>query len=323
MKNIFLSILAGLLLSATGHAEIVTGYYKSTDEGLSGTIESRLYIKKVEFGGVSTYYGLLVWGAHYISLYKIEEIDDSTQAWVSIHQSSDGILTSNIDQQATYQVTSLVKRGRKNAIEGAELKFQWTPLTKTLGPKTPCNLSPNFKLEDRRDRWVSFGDLTQNTFEGVRARAKTKTVVKVVDQYGNKTERRGEPYSDKYGKKMKVEVTPSSAFHWNFNASNIILETMAPKDLTVKKNSLNTKDPQQAQQYVFNGNYVGVEVIPGVLMLRERSLDSTKSSSFATGRPAEMLVFPIKGKSSENFEMGAMYLGGNDCAYVRATFENE
>lgn len=323
MKQIWLGmVVASLFFAAAAKAEVIPGYYESTKEDLSGTFRSRLYIKKVEFGGVETFYGLLVWGANYISLYKIEEIDDSTQAWVSIHQGQDGILKTDMDQQATYQVTSIVKRDRKN-IKDVDLKFQWTRLTPSLGPKTPCNLSPNFKLVSLENQWVEFSQMSQNVFEGIRARSKNRNKRITKDQFGNVISKKSVPYKDEFSKEMKVEVTPSSTYRWNFNATNIILETVAVKDITIKKNSLNTEDPQMTQQYVFNGNYIGIEVIPGVLLLRERSLDSTKASSFTTGRPAEMVVFPIRTKKSENFEMGAMYLNGNDCAYVRATFENE
>lgn len=258
-------------------SSIVPGYYH--DDRKEGGHD--LYIKQV--GG--TYYALIIWKASFISIFRLESVDPTTQAWVQLFQGEDNMLTTEKDHTATYAVTS-VRDGKS-----LSLRFSWTEYAKTLGPNVLCSIQPVFTYKGQQKQWTQFAQLRSTTFKGQRVRKQLP----------------------KDPLKRKLEIVLSNAGQadqWNVLADNVILETTNDKAF-VNKGAGGRE--QLASQFVFNGEYRGEEVFPGLLTIRKRELDATSASGIKLNREISLFAASIGGA----IQIFTMPPKARDCAYVR------
>ena len=125
-----LTMLVAMACSAK--AEIQPGFYKGhfkNDRGHNHGV-ARIFIENVQVDGMPVSYGLILNDKQdTASAFKIEELSDGTQAWIRITEKASGLIGSNSDQDAIYNV-SMVKDGLTH-----KLNFTPTNLANSLGCK--------------------------------------------------------------------------------------------------------------------------------------------------------------------------------------------
>ncbi len=276
---------------------IVSGTYRDHKQDLD------LYIKEVG----STHYAVIVWKAQYMSLFRIEEIDASTQAWVQLIQGQDNVLTTEAGNQATYAVTQ-IRTGKE-----LTLRFNWTKYASTLGPNVLCTIIPTFKLESTKADWISFAQVRDTHLTGSRNRRSATTVVQSESRDGRRMDKpviEKNP-KDSYGRKLEVILTNAGLpTQWNLLANNLIIESANGRAFVSKKADFRT---QQAVQFAYNGDFRGEEVIPGLMLVRQRELDPTSGSGLKIQREVSFFAVSL----SNAVQVMAMPPGARDCAYVR------
>lgn len=97
----FAVLVLGALWAATALADIRQGYFRGDSVG-DGSRDVRIFIRTHGTGNAQTTYGLIVEDDDGASVFRIEELDDGTQAWVQLFQASNFILSADISQEATY-----------------------------------------------------------------------------------------------------------------------------------------------------------------------------------------------------------------------------
>ncbi len=92
--------LVGLMVSFSAFAEIPTGYFEGN---FANKKEAQVFIKTVGKVKENTAYALLLHNEmQNVSLFKVEQLEDGTLAWIQIFQSKDNIIGGGPDQQASY-----------------------------------------------------------------------------------------------------------------------------------------------------------------------------------------------------------------------------
>lgn len=270
---------------------ITPGYYTDDKGG------HQLFIKEVVENNFASYYAVILWKAKFVSIYRIEDVDGASQAWINLYQDSNNNLASNISQTATYEVIPL-RLGNE-----LSLRFAWTHLASSIGRDVPCSIVPNFKFKGQGKSWGSFAEVAGNRYQGQRIR-KTAT-----------------PATDgglKLSKNMELILSPNANSTWNIIASNMIIETLNPKDWV---NPAINKT-QRPQQTIYNGNFIGTELIPGLMIAQRKQLDSMTTSGVAVADEVSMFILPIfsggRSKSLDSLYAVRMAPEVIECAYVRA-----
>ncbi len=274
---------------------IVPGYYTDAKQG------HQLFIKEVVDSGFASYYAAIIWKAGYVSLYRIEDVDSSTQAWVNLYQDRKNNLSTNENQTATYAVTPL--RIDKNL----SLRFTWTAYTSTIGHNVPCSIVPNFTYQGDAKNWGDFSSLEGGRYQGQRTR-KTFPASQVADKKMSKT--------------TELIISPvATGKEWNVIATNMILETLNSKEWT--NPAINKV--QQPEQTIYNGEYIGSELIPGLMLARRKQLDSMSVSGLSLADEVSMFIIPIVKGKKDILSMYVVRMAPNDieCAYVRSEIKRK
>jgi hypothetical protein len=276
---------------------ITPGHYYDSKSGAD------LYIKAIG----STNYAVIVWKTAFMSIYRIEEVDASTQAWIQLVQGTDNILTNEVEHKPTYAVTQ-IKTGND-----ITLKFVFTDYAKTLGPYVQCTIVPTFKFKNDSKQWMAFSQLKDTQFDGSRVRTAAKTVVRTEDERGRALSTPVTEANPKDNLKRNLQVTLTNAGtsdQWNLLVNNLIIESMNGRAFVNKAAGGKMQEPIQ---FVYNGNFRGEEVIPGLLLVRKRELDMMAPSGLKIEREVSFFALAIEGK----MEVMAMPPKARDCAYVR------
>lgn len=151
MKNSIRKTMLGLTLAAAcgsaqvAHAKVVDGFFKADNKS-----NSKVIVKTVQQNGVETSYAAILWSDAQTSLFRIEEVDGTTQAWVQLFQSKDFILATDISQEATFAVQVGVDSDNKPTLSMAPTDF---------GKSIGCDRTMKFIKTDG-DSWRSMSDLT-------------------------------------------------------------------------------------------------------------------------------------------------------------------
>jgi len=118
-KLIKLTMLTALMMGGYAQASIEAGFYKGNFKNEHGknSGESRIFIENVEVDRVPVSYGLIMNLGGFLdtktisaSVFRIEELPDGSQAWIRVSEKQSGLIGSNENQEALYNV-SLVKDG--------------------------------------------------------------------------------------------------------------------------------------------------------------------------------------------------------------------
>jgi hypothetical protein len=269
---------------------IVPGYYTDSKQG------HQLFVKEVIANGFASYYAAIIWKAGFVSLYRIEDVDGSTQAWINLYQDSSNNLSTNINQTATYSVTPLT------IDKSLSLRFTWTAYASTIGHNVPCSIIPNFAYQGRSKTWGDFSSIEGGRYQGQRTR-KTFPASQVEDK--------------KRSKKTELIISPTpSGTSWNVIATNMILESLNSKEWT--NPAINKV--QYPEQTIYNGEYIGTELIPGLMLTKRKQLDSMSTSGLSLADEVSMFVIPIVKGKNEISSMHVVRMAPNDveCAYVRS-----
>lgn len=109
MKTKNLGILAvavvGFFLGASSQAAVPVGYFKGSFKNSKGEYKStaHVFIRTSDVGGVPVSYGLMVRASdEKAALFRIEELDDSTQAWIRLSITPSGLIGTNIGHEAAF-----------------------------------------------------------------------------------------------------------------------------------------------------------------------------------------------------------------------------
>jgi hypothetical protein len=96
------------LLATSSYAQgrSIEGMYESKDHWKT----TQVFIKTIEERGVESSYALIVWQDDQTSLFKIEDVDGATQAWIQIFQGKDYVLGSDLDSRATFSAQFAMDR---------------------------------------------------------------------------------------------------------------------------------------------------------------------------------------------------------------------
>ncbi|MEK6555137.1 MAG: hypothetical protein AABZ31_07855, partial [Bdellovibrionota bacterium] len=179
---------------------IVPGFYTDSKGG------HQLYIKEVVENGFASYYAAIIWKANFVSLYRIEDVDGSTQAWVNLYQDKYNQIATDEKQTATYAVTSLKADGKLS------LRFTWTDFAAKIGTNVPCSIIPAFEYRGKGKAWGDFSSVASGRYQGSRARAGANVAVEGKKKLDSKTE--------------LILSSAGTSQDWNILATNMILESL-------------------------------------------------------------------------------------------------
>lgn len=273
-------------------ASITPGHYSDSSGG------HELFIKEVIEDGFATYYAAIIWKAGFISIYRIEDVDGATQAWINIYQSTSNNIATNDVQTATYAVTPLQMNGRLS------LRFVWTDYASKIGSNVPCSIVPNFVYKGQGTAWGDFSVAIPGRYNGKRARVKPAAKAADKQKLDSKTE-------------LIMTRIPETN-DWNVIATNMIIETLNYKPWLNKAVS----KEQQPEQTIYNGDYRGTELLPGLMLMKRKQLDSMSTAGVSLSNEVSMFALPIvtgtKNKSVESVYVIRMAPGDVECAYVRS-----
>lgn len=97
-------------LTTLAQAEVATGYFKGEFRNVVGDSEgtAHVFVETVMAREVPVSYGLLIRASDAkAALFRIEEVDDGTQAWVRLGQMQAGLLGTNISQDAAFSAQTV------------------------------------------------------------------------------------------------------------------------------------------------------------------------------------------------------------------------
>ncbi len=129
-KMLKLTMLFAAMMGNYAKAEIEPGFYKAHFKNSKGRNDgrARIFIENAMVDGVSVSYGLILNDKiDQAAAFKIEELPDGTQAWIRLTQKAAGLIGSNANQDAIYNV-NFVKEGMSQ-----KLIFTPTAYASTLG----------------------------------------------------------------------------------------------------------------------------------------------------------------------------------------------
>ena len=129
MRIVLFILVTGLFQAALASADVDNGYFKVVRGGAA-----HVFIKTVKTAVAdplqaekplveSTRYGLIVdRGTKNAALFRIETLEDETQSWIQIFQGSNGLLTAEASQNASYSGL-VTKRGSSTVLTLTPTKF--------------------------------------------------------------------------------------------------------------------------------------------------------------------------------------------------------
>jgi hypothetical protein len=126
LRNTWVTLIA-MLFCTVAVAAVQEGTYQAGD--------SKIYIKTIRDGAMETSYALLVHtdtsvagDPQYMGLFRIEEVNGDTQAWVGLMQTSDNILGANYGQAALYEVRILGRSSLRLTLTSYASRYcTWQP----------------------------------------------------------------------------------------------------------------------------------------------------------------------------------------------------
>ena len=142
---VVMTVVPGLI--APANAAVTNGFFAGAY--LGSKQRAHVFVKSVKTRAngfvTTTNYGLIIRKGQTASFFRIEELEDGTQAWVELFQTADNLLASEPTQSATYEGRMVVRNSNQY------LTLSPTPFGKTLGCNEIIEARPSDQLS-----WVSF-----------------------------------------------------------------------------------------------------------------------------------------------------------------------